>query len=160
MGAGRVTRNFGEGEKASTRFCMHLSGGWFIINPLQIGITANGWTYEPADYSYPYYSIGEFISTTYLHLQCYPLPGSRFYIKAGYGLCSYTSEDDFYGQGNGTAWLVSAGYELPFKKPGKVFWGFEIAYDNGTINNNTYIEDDHRKRSFSAVDFTLFVSVD
>lgn len=160
LGAGSVTRNFGEGDNTTTRFTMQISGGYFIVKPLMAGITANGWTYEPANYYSPY-EIGEFISTTCLFLQVYPLPANRLYLKSGYGFSSYTSEHSYDSYDNGNAYLFAGGYEFPLSKQGKTFLGLEIAYYGGKLSDDLYDDDGNAsQRQFHAVNLTVFFSVD
>jgi hypothetical protein len=159
MGVGVVNRNFGTGRNSSARFCMYVSGGWFIVKQLQIGITANGWTYHPADYNVPE-DYGQFISTDYVHLQVYPFTSSGLYVKGGYGGSLYINEHDSRGEGRGRSYFFSAGYEIPFKKIKKTFWGLEVSYHNGNIKDKIIDGVLYNNRYFHAVDFTAHLAVD
>ncbi len=159
-GPGIVNGNIKNAEIQTTpQFAMHFCVGYFVNKTLQLGLTGNGWLFQPYR-STRTEEKGESLSNSMIHVQFYPTTRYRLFIKGGFGISKYKNNRPLEDNGKGHAFMTALGYE---KQAGKkeLLLGGQLSYSNGRLRyGDLYTAADQLQRKFQVFDFTFFIGLD
>jgi len=160
IGSGIVNGNISGTEIRTTlQFAMHFSVGYFINRSVQLGLTGNGWLFEPYQ-STRTEENGESLSNSMIYIQVYPTYHCRLFVKGGYGISKYINNHPDKDNGKGYAFMAAAGFEHHLGKK-EMLWGLQLSYQNGKLRyNGIFTPVNQLHRSFQVVDLTLFIGLD
>lgn len=114
-GAAGMRRSFSiTPSKRDTEFAMAFRGGYAWHPRLLLGLELGGWTLQASSYYWPVDEDpkGEGISTFYGIAQYYPVEGSPFFLKGGYGYIKYWNNRIGEDGGSGSGGVLGAGYDI------------------------------------------------